>query len=310
MNVLLLRTAALAVSGLLFQPAPVSADRTKQRLYERVMERALTRAGDRLVASKDLWVDHSSWENAWEVSSDHFTVKTTASRFLGQKIANDLEFMLTQFQALLGTDYRPSRRFQVWILPTLGDYNVLGQGRADEHSSFYGSYHALQEQGQPVATYYTSNTTQLGMWITHSALHQFVTEAFGGQPPLWVSEGLASYFSFFWDWQWARGEYAKLLEGRGSLIPLTQLLTAGLPEYMQDPDQRLIQLGTLFDYLLNHREDTRIPEEGEEEPSASFREYLRAVVRGGSGAQTGFANLSASELGTIESELRAFDWVE
>ena len=49
------------------------------------------------------------------------------------------------------------------------------------------------------------------MQITHSALHQFLAAAFPGRtPPTWINEGLAAYFSIYWDYDWGLSEFERL----------------------------------------------------------------------------------------------------
>ena len=146
------------------------------------------------------------------------------------------------------------------------------------------------------------------MWVTHSAAHQFIDRAFQGAPPLWVSEGLAGYFALFWDWTWGAGHLARI-QTSSRYVPLGSLLTGSLPDYAGNGDDRVVELGMLFRYLLHHREATRIPEDGEA-ANSSFVTYLRSVVRGGDGAGSGFERLDSGELQDIENGFRAFDFVE
>ena len=53
-------------------------------------------------------------------------------------------------------------------------------------------------------------------WYAH--LHQFLANAFPGDPPAWVREGLAGYFSSFWDYQWSVATFEQMRDG-GSLAP-------------------------------------------------------------------------------------------
>ena len=275
-------------------------------LYHRAIGRAIEQARGELIASRDLYVDHSTWADPWVVESEHYSVRTTASRYLAAKIANDLEYMLGQFQQLLGTDYAPRRRYPIWILPTLGDYNNLG-GSADEHSSFYGSFLATDQPGSPVATYVIENETLLGMWITHTALHQYVRDAFNTTLPTWISEGLASYFALFWDMNWGAAELSRLIAER-RYVRLSHLTRAPISSYLQDGETRLHVLGMFFNYLLHHHPDTRQLPEGEPPLPASFADYLRRVVRGQSVRDTGFAALVSRNLDQIEAEFRGYDF--
>ncbi len=296
----LILTAAAAVPSDAARPE----DAASARAFARVMERALSRAEADLLSSKDFWVDHSTWADPWVVSSENFTVRTTASRHVADKIAKDLEFMLTQFQALLGTTAAPNPRIEIWILPTLGDYNAAGQS-ADEHSTFYASFVDAASAGQPVTTYDSNNLTELGIWITHSALHRYIASAFGRPLPLWVSEGLAGYFSLYWDWTWGAARLARA-QSTSRYVPLRNLVNVQMSNMSDD---HVIELGMLFKYLLHHREDTRLAGAGEEESDTSFATFLRDVVRGGDGRDTGFVQqILRGDLDALEADFRAFEF--
>jgi hypothetical protein len=276
-------------------------------LYTRVLAGATERAQAELLAGIQLWKDHSRWEDPWIVESKHYSVRTTASHFVAAKIASDLEFMFGEFQRLLGSPFEPTQRFQIWIFPTIGDYNSFG-ANSDEHSSMYGAFYATQAPESPVATCYTPNTNLLGMFVTHGATHQFMENAFGGQPPTWIAEGLASYFSLYFGWAHGATELARLVHS-GRFIPLEQLLDAPLPAYMDRPDERFIELGMLFNYLLNEREDTRIGAGGDP-ATGPFLEYVRAVLRGRNISQLDVAPLLAEDIEILEQDFKAHDFAK
>ena len=281
------------------QPQPTASNAIQPTaLYERVMERALSQAETDLLAGKDFWVDHSTWSNAWLVESEHYSVRTTVNRYVAQKIANDLEFMLSQFQAILDTNFTPAQRFEIWILPTLPDYNTEG-ANADEHSTFYASF----VSGTHVATYYSPNLSELGMWVTHSAFHQFFSAAFRRTAPLWIAEGLAGYFALYWDWQWGAVQFERIKSS--NYTPIQSLVSAPLAAYTED---RVIELGMFFKYLLHYRDDTRLAGEGEAEPDASFVSFLRQALRGGGSDTAFYQAVMRGDLDALDAEFRAFEF--
>ena len=297
----LLATAAFA--------APAAPPDSAERQRARVLERGLARAEAELVAGLDLVETRPTWENPWIVRSEFYEVRCTASRFVTTKIGRDLDFMAREFGKLLGVEVQPQQPFQIWIHPTIELYNQdANAGNADEHSSFFGSYYAGDRSGRYVSTYYEPNLTLLGMHATHSACHQFVASTFETELPTWVSEGLASYFTLFWDWNWGLERFRRQAGGAG-WISLERLTASGLSDYLPNGDSRLIELGVLFHYLLHYREETRIPGEGDAAPVASFREYLRAVVTGGDADETDFRYWLEDQGGVaaLEADFRAFD---
>ena len=298
------------LAGPTVSTGPAGAAQTRgldaDSLYERAIARARRRAKDELLAQTDLWRDHSTWSDPWIVQSEHYAVRTIESRYVAEKTASDLEYMFAEFQKLLGTNFEPNGRFQIWIFPTLSDYNAFGQN-ADEHSSFYGSFYATSDPNRPVVTYYVRNGTQLGMWLTHSATHQFLESAFGTNMPTWVSEGLASYFSLFWNWSWGVESLDSLVSS-SNYIRLRTLLSSPLSAYTSRPDHRLIELGMFFNYLLHHHPDTRMSQPGEPESPAPFLDFLRATVRGQDASALPFWALLQEDLSLLEAEFRGHDF--
>jgi hypothetical protein len=249
---------------------------------------ALDRALQQSVAKvreTEPYEDHSTWENAWSVESDHYTVRTTDSYWMGQDLAAGLEVMRGHFLQVLGLESVPGERVPIWVFPELGAYNTLGGTKYAQHSSFYGSFFADQEPGRPVATLIPvpDNPTLLRMQITHSAVHRFLADAFPGHtPPVWIDEGLASYFALlYWEPDWCRSKFAEYRDA-GRLTSLATLLNDGIQAYGDSTQAgvRFIELAVLFDYLLRIRDDTRTTAPTEAEQRAPFRDYLVATLRG------------------------------
>lgn len=253
------------------------------------LDRALAQTSAK-VREIDPHEDHSAWENAWSVESEHYVVRTTDSYWLGQDLAAGLEVMRSHFLEVLGLESVLGERVPIWVFPDATSYNALGasnapngQAKYGNHSSFYGSFYADQDPGRPVATVLDPNGTLLRMQITHSAVHRFLADAFPGRtPPVWIDEGLASYFGLmYWDPDWCRSTFVQLRDS-GRLLPLDTLLSDGIAAYGDNtgPTVRFIELAVLFDYLLRIRPDTLTAAPAEGQQRAPFRDYLVAALRG------------------------------
>jgi hypothetical protein len=248
--------------------------------YAQALHGAIAAAQTRIERGLSLWEDHSTWDHAWQARSEHFVVRTTSSHGTAVDIANGLETMLGHFQDTLAIDHAPASPWNVFVLPDVASYNQFGEQHGEHHSSFYGSFHAAGHPEKPVAAIWVDNPLWLRMQITHSVVHQYLDSAFPGRArPTWLDEGLAAYFSIFWDYSWALQEFEQLRDQQ-KLPGLPRLLRDGIDAYGPDMHARLMQLGMLFYWLLRYRDDTRTTSPGEQPQRAPFRDYVRALLEG------------------------------
>lgn len=277
--------------------------------FDRIRARALTEAvaaeQARLMDQKDLFQDHSTWDKAWVVESKYYSVRTTHSRFLGLDIANGLDMMLEHFQALLGTDFVPAERVSVMILPTIPEYNAIGQNNNEPaHSSFYGSYFSTSTNA--IVVLYDPNHIELKFRVTHSAFHNYVQAAIGRTPPQWLDEALASYFAFYWSYPYCVSEHLRLVEGR-RFIPLRTLLNSNDQQFGGNAHDTMSEMATLVNYLRWRRPGTRAElDENGDIVSDPFGKYVQAVVRGRSTANMEIHELFTTRLGELEADFRGY----
>jgi len=295
--------------------APLPAQRTSTPVPstprpDPIVQRAIARTLDRLqsaAAQTDLYVDHSTWADPWIVKTDHFEVRTTASYAYGLDLASALELRLVDLQQALQTEHAPDTRFAIHLFPTLAEYNEYGNATsqsADEHSSFYGSFYAGQDPGQPVIAVFDANPLWVKMQVTHSFVHQWLASAFPGQAiPTWIDEGLASYLAMFWSYEWGVDQIAAMKEA-GNLAGARQLLRAPIAQYSA---ARFTELGMLYYYLLRFREDTRTTLPSETPQRAPFRDYLLDVLSGREPRQSAATEL-LSDPSALERDFAAFEF--
>ncbi|MCK5945182.1 MAG: hypothetical protein KAI24_24545 [Planctomycetes bacterium] len=254
----------------------------QQAARVRAIDRALDRMHAELTRDLDVWSDHSTIENGWQASTEHFVVRTTRSYGLARDIAVGLETMLGHFQRQLGTDYAPSSPLPIVILPSRAEYNGFGDQHGQEHSSFYGSFFARAHPQQVVAAEYHENPTLLRMHITHSVVHQYLHFAYpqtSGNRPVWIEEGLAAYFTFYWKPDWMLERFVDARQKR-RLVRLERILSSNIADFRNDTESRLLHLSMFFDYLIRFREDTRSAPDAKGRMRGAFRDYLVAVLEG------------------------------
>lgn len=270
--------------------------------YRRVVAGALARAQEKLAASSDFAVDHSRWEDPWVLRSEHYEVRTTKSYAQARTLSKSLEYMHGEFEKLLGTTPPRDVPYRVWVFPDLAAYNQFGNQNGAEHSSLLGSFFSSEHAEKPVVTYQSSNSALLGMWITHAAVHQYLETTRGTRAPVWVSEGLASYFALYWDWSFGARELERI--EKSGFVPLERLFADPLSAYLRNPDDRFIQLGMLFHFLLNSCEATKNGATGDP-ATGPFQEFLRLAARGADTRQTDFAQSLEGTIDLLEEEFKA-----
>lgn len=268
------------------------------------LQQALERAQAKLELQPLLLGDHTQWVNAWEIETEHFRLRTTANWYLGQRMAQNLEGMLPFFQEITGTQWAPSEPLRIFLFEDLTGYNQFGDDNGEYHSSMLGSYYATAHPERPVATYLHHSPKQLGMWVTHSAYHQFASAAFSQPVPVWFDEGLASYFAnAYWDPTYLATQFKRISKSQ-SYVPLRTLLSEPIDLYIADPHSRFIELGMLFNYLLHHRPDTMTKKNADGivliAPAA---DYISGVLHGRDVTDNPVHTLLTTDLDLLEAEL-------
>jgi len=296
----------LAALSLFLSPAVAPAGLLES---DTPLDRALASAQARLESTATLVGDHSTWENAWELETEHYRVRTTANWYIGKRMGKNLEVMFGFFQEITGSDWEPSQPLSIFLFEDLADYNQFGTDNGEYHSSILGSYYASGHADQPVATYVHHSPKQLAMWVTHSAFHQFAGGAFSQPAPTWFEEGLASYFAnAYWDQDYLASEFKRISRG-SSYVPLGTLLREPIDQYVADPHSRFIELGMLFNYLLHKRPDTMTQKNADGivllAPAA---DYVSGTMRGLDVSDNPVHELLTVDLEQLEAELRDFQF--
>ena len=288
---------------------PSSSPGDVDAVVSEAVNEAISRVQLKLEDSIVLWEDHTRWENAWRVQTEHYEVVTSQSYAFGKETALELEARFADFQSVLDTSFEPTQRFQILVFPSLADYNVFGEEFGAEHSSFMGGFYASQNPDRAVGAYYTSNRPLCSMWLAHSAFHQFRAAAFpDANPPDWVEEGFACYFGSFGDYPYLRSELLRMRasEFENDWVPLRALLNTPMARYGDRFHNRMVELALLFTYLRIFREDTRTILDGETLIQAPFEDYLTLLISGGDASAHPVHALLNEDLDSLEADFREF----
>ena len=295
---------ALGVSS---QPVPSAGPQAPaQASVDRAFAHALSSART-LVDKLDPRFEHSTWEDPWVIPSEHYEVRTTASRAYGVRMSATLEAMLPIYGQLFDTDKLPRGRVPVLIHPTQEAYSQFGDDHSDERSSIWGGFFDPNNPGGAIATVYDPNEALERMYLVRSSCQQFVHYAFNGRSlPTPLAQGLGAYAETFWVWDFLLTRFEELRDSN-QLIPLPELLSAERSAYVTRPEVFNVQLAVLTTYLRNFREDTSSEMDGARLLEAGpFDQYVRKIVRGKRVADDPVHKLLTEEGEALDAEIRAF----
>ena len=261
-----------------------------QDLQRSAVQSVLDAAQRRIEDRSDIWEDHSRWENAWEVETDDVLVKTTKSYGFAKTVATGQQSMIEWFRRILGDGAGLGGKLVVHVWPDRTSYNAAGEEFGADHSSFYGSFLATRPEGPVVESVWdpvpewdqAANVTLCQMQITHSLLHGYVARCYPSSVlPTWAVEGLAEYFAFYWNKPWAMRRLQALRDG-GSRIGVRDLLVESESDFNDSRAQaRMLTLGMLFLWLMEHRDGSKLePLVEGEDASGPFRDFLVTGLRG------------------------------
>ena len=166
-------------------PAPDPARGTVpdegDEIYQRAMDRVLAKAQDQLQQATKLR-EVRTWANAWQVPSKHYTVRAVESYAMAKSLGGAMDQMAPIIQGLIKPDFQWPAPMPVWVVPDIATYNQIGNAGGDAHSSIYESHYTVGQNNPPVVVLHDANETSLRVRATHSAVHQFIAQAYPNTP--------------------------------------------------------------------------------------------------------------------------------
>jgi len=272
------------------------------RAYRGLLDGAIRDAQGELSKKLSLYEDHSTWETARVVKTDHYAVRSLLAYQRAAKLGEGMERMYGFLRDLFVAEPR-AVPMNVSVYPDLAAYNEFGRVNGQQHSSFYGVFYAAGLADKPVATYFDGDEVRVRQFVTHGMVHQYLETTFGPVTrPTWVEEGLAGYFETYWDFDNSVAAFDHL-RANNRYIPLDRLLAAGIETY--EPDH-YAEVGIFVHYLLNVREDTRTRlDEAGQVTAAPFRDYVRLVLGGGDVRENPVQKLVSTDLAKLDADFKA-----
>lgn len=175
---------------------------------------------------------HETWDKAYELKGDQYTVKTNMGLEFGESVASAMEQMNRFYRKFFGVKPRgDTARCTVNIYrerPEFDMYEKGEEGSPDPNVRGFFSPSELRVVTYDPRAAHGDPLSSLWSTLFHEASHQFTHIALpSGAEPVWLNEGTASYF------EGARllpnGSVAFNLVAEGRLEDLKYFLEAGKP---------------------------------------------------------------------------------
>ena len=276
---------------------------------DHVLERAQNRAQARLVGVQPLWPRHETWDDPWQITTDHFRVTQVRAAWMGRRLAHSLEQMWPFFEELLGP-LEDTSIIPVDVHPDVPTYNAVGEAlqanHSAHHSSFFSSFYGQEFPNRPVVTYDPRQEEVLIRQATHAVVHAYIDRCSGDEArlPPWLLEGLAGYFEMFWDQRFGDRHFAWFRErhSQGRLVALNRLVDFESDDWSHDSVK---QAAMFVLFLESACEDTAtLRDEHDEIVDEPFRDWLRELFANRSVEGHPVQQLLESECARIDREFR------
>ncbi len=136
---------------------------------------------------------HSEWDKAWELSTEHYRIKTNA----GYRVLKTVATAMEQVQVFYRIFHQYKTKGEsvpvanVLIFKNREEYKTLGNQPVEWAGGHW--------DGTNVVTYDSRSDPGAGLGgmldtLFHEASHQYTTLCGGGAVPAWLNEGMASFF--------------------------------------------------------------------------------------------------------------------
>ncbi|MBL8862983.1 MAG: redoxin domain-containing protein [Planctomycetes bacterium] len=218
---------------------------------------------------------HAQWDQAWELDTTHYRIKTNAGYRVLKTVATAMEQVHGFYREFhqYKTKGEAIPKANVLIFKSAEEYKTLG-GQPVEWAGGHWD-------GTNVVTYDARNGGEGGLQgmldtLFHEASHQFTSLAGGSSVPAWLNEGMASFFEG--TQLLSNGKLAWNLVVPGRLYPLVEDLRGPAPKQLADvirgqvEDYRVYYpFGWGIVYHLYNAED----DDGRLLYRASMREYFQ-----------------------------------
>src|SRR5262249_36583104 len=155
----------------------------------------------------------SDWEKAWEIRREHVLLRTNLDRDRADALASETEIAYGRAKTIFGKDPK-KLPLVVYGFARLAEYQSYGKAFGAEHSTCYGAYLAVTDEGRPAACS-LEDKNWASYFLAHAVGHAYVDGLIGGGggeeagkqhskgeakgPLVWFEEGIAAYVEAFYN---------------------------------------------------------------------------------------------------------------
>jgi hypothetical protein len=238
---------------------------------------------------------HSNWDNAWELESEHYRMRTNRDYDSAMEALAKAEKAYQAMKEFFGEEPDlKNGKLAIFMFGNQDEYNQFGQQNAagDEgwRQGRFGGFHAYEHPETPAAVYSFYDEANRYDWTEYHLYHalavQYLAEVQPNIKTAWLRESIVAYFQYFAHYKWPslRESWGRYIIGN-RFIPFDDFTSlnnlAGDPQsgfYVGgDKPTQQAQGGLLILYLTKT---------GPTEYHEQFQEFLDKVKKSSLDAET------------------------
>jgi hypothetical protein len=252
----------------------------------------------------------------WIARTKHYVVRAADRQETADAAAAFMEALYGKLDAVFRFAKKSTGRFKVYVFNNRSEFRSFAEAlNAPLAAAAIGFYDPMS---QVLATYGPGSPGQDVIQIlAHEGTHQFIDMVEGGEPPLWLDEGLAEYFGTV-EWDGESLEMGLVNEGRladllamvstGNQIPLRALFHS--EDRMTFGPAHYAEAWSLIHFMFNCDEGKNVPllaqffqaVKAGENQDVAFRRIIKTPVALFEKAWLGYVlDLGAKRLGSASA---------
>jgi len=165
------------------------------------LEKGLFKVGGKWISKEKANEYHSEWENAWELKSDHYVVRSNCDYDRIMLFIHDAEITYKAMAEMLKMEPK-TKGLNLYVFAVGDDMNAYNTGNQDtylsHHSSSWGGTYVHNKEEKAAVTYLLpTDRFWTTAFIQHAVTEQFIAESGAKITAPWLVEGLAHYMVHF-----------------------------------------------------------------------------------------------------------------